>query len=273
WWVSSRSFFDGVIREPPRIPSLVNQHSRDDVPEDIYQRMEEQDRLLKELHEKNDAHDKMFNQMNQFLQGMQVGTMSQAKKGPIVGFPQGGPTMFPTQTSNDGAQATPTYPTLFYQPISSRYPSLYPATPHIMTLRAQQGFVSWSSTYAIIYPRPQYGSLHYRDVGGVISNVMNQERRECHLNIFLQSPYMHFPATTVAPKKQVDKSKNKTRNAKVAAFDLGKAIVDDNATNDKVMITGARATDDYVFFMNVDSNKREHYVECMTFLYNPQPVF
>nr|GEY23018.1 hypothetical protein [Tanacetum cinerariifolium] len=49
WWVSSRAFFDGHIREPPRIPSLVNLHSQDDPPVDIYRCMDEQDRVLKEI--------------------------------------------------------------------------------------------------------------------------------------------------------------------------------------------------------------------------------
>ncbi|GJS02576.1 ribonuclease H-like domain-containing protein [Tanacetum coccineum] len=68
WWISSRAFFDGPIREPPRILSPVNLHSRDDPPVDIYRRMEEQDRALKELKENNVAHDDMYNKMNKFLQ-------------------------------------------------------------------------------------------------------------------------------------------------------------------------------------------------------------
>nr|GEW52600.1 hypothetical protein [Tanacetum cinerariifolium] len=57
WWVSSRAFFEGHIRESPRIPSTVNQHSQDDVPEYIYRHMAEQDRLLKEVRAKVKAHD------------------------------------------------------------------------------------------------------------------------------------------------------------------------------------------------------------------------
>ncbi|GJZ91341.1 transposase, MuDR, MULE transposase domain protein [Tanacetum coccineum] len=65
WWVSSRALFDGRICKPPRIPSPVNLYSRDDPPVDIYRRMKEQDRALKEKNE------------------VQFGTMPQAKKGPI----------------------------------------------------------------------------------------------------------------------------------------------------------------------------------------------
>nr|GEY56791.1 hypothetical protein [Tanacetum cinerariifolium] len=60
--------FEGHIREPPQISSPINQHSRDDVPEDIYRHMAEQDRLLKEAWTKVEAHDSLINQMNAALQ-------------------------------------------------------------------------------------------------------------------------------------------------------------------------------------------------------------
>ncbi|GJS04394.1 retrotransposon protein, putative, ty1-copia subclass [Tanacetum coccineum] len=163
WWVSSRAFFDGHIREPPRIPSPVNFHSRDDPPVDIYRCMEEQDRTLKELKEKNVAHEEMYNKMNKFLQ----------------------------------------------------------SSPYLAT----------------VDPIGQYGSSHNRDVGGVIPNVMNQERRVVRPSMYFQSPYTNLPDTTVAPKKQPDKSKNKARNGKAPSFDLGNMVIDDNAVDDEVMIT------------------------------------
>ncbi|GKB02405.1 hypothetical protein Tco_0830494 [Tanacetum coccineum] len=172
WWVSSRAFFDGHIREPPRIPSPVNFHSRDDPPVDIYRCMEEQDRALKELKEKNVAHEEMYNKMNKFLQ-------------------------------------------------SSPY-------------------------HATVDPIGQYGSSHNCDVGGVIPNVINQERRVVRPSMYFQSPYTNLPDTTIAPKKRPDKSKNKARNGKAPTFDLGNAVIDDNAVDDEVMIMVAHATDDYI---------------------------
>ncbi|GKA03049.1 retrovirus-related pol polyprotein from transposon TNT 1-94 [Tanacetum coccineum] len=240
WCVLSRALFDGHIREPPRIPPHVNQHSRDNVPEDIYRHMAEQDRLLKEAQSKVASHD---------------------------GFPHGGPKIFTTQANNsffDGAQMTLTYPTSQDQPMSSSYPSSYPATSHIMTPMEQQGFVPWSSTYqATVDPKP--GPSHNCDVGGVILDVMHREKRETRPSIFLQSPYMRLPDTTVAPKKQADNSRNTTRNAQVSAFNLGKADGDENARVEEVMITEACATENYISF--------EDYVDCMRFLYKPRPVF
>nr|GEY97352.1 phospholipase-like protein [Tanacetum cinerariifolium] len=89
WWVSSRPFFDGHIHEPPQIPSPVNLHSRDDPAVDIYRRIEEQDRVLKELKEKNVAHEEMYNKMNReefcLVTGLRFGVdfNSLYLKGPI----------------------------------------------------------------------------------------------------------------------------------------------------------------------------------------------
>ncbi|GJT78732.1 phospholipase-like protein [Tanacetum coccineum] len=165
--------------------------------------------------------------------------------------------MFPTPASHsffEGAQETPSYD----QHMSSWYPSSHPATSKIMTPRPQQGFFQWSSLYqATVYPRGKCGSSHNHDVGGVIP-----------------SPYTNFLNTTVAPKKRSDKSKNMARNAKVPAFVLGNAVVDDNLVDDEVMITGARATDEYIWYTNVDPNnvKREQYEECMTFNSSTNPI-
>ncbi|GKA79070.1 phospholipase-like protein [Tanacetum coccineum] len=141
WWVSSRGYFDGDIREPARISYPVNQHSEDDVLIELYRHLEEQDRVLKELLQKDAAREQMDNKMNKFMEELQVGRMPQAKKGPIIisqhyglsdlsGFQntQGGPT-FPTQASTsffEGAQATPSYD----HHTSSRYPYSHSATPN-----------------------------------------------------------------------------------------------------------------------------------------------
>ncbi|GJW42789.1 hypothetical protein Tco_0071588, partial [Tanacetum coccineum] len=105
--------------------------------------------------------------------------------------------------------------------------------------------------------KPDSGLLKYSLMGftWAFKDVMNRERRESRSSIFLQRPYMPLLATTIAPKKRANKSSNKKGNANVSAFDLGKAVVDDNAQDYEVMITGARATEDYVSFKNVDPNK------------------
>ncbi|GKC25932.1 phospholipase-like protein, partial [Tanacetum coccineum] len=215
---------------------------------DLYRRLEEQDRVLKELLQKDSAQ-------------LQVGTMPQAKKGLVIvgqhyglsdlsgfqntqGFPLGGPT-FPTQASTsffEGTYATPSYD----HHTSSRYPYSHLATPNWQTLMPQPGNVLWSS---------QYASAHNRDVGLVNPNLMNRERMEARPSMYVQSLYTVLPPTTVLPKRQGDKSRNKGRNANVAPFNLGNAFVDYNEVDDEVLITGVRDTDDYIVYENVNPNK------------------
>ncbi|GJS42903.1 transposase, MuDR, MULE transposase domain protein [Tanacetum coccineum] len=56
WWVSSRAFFDGHICEPPQIPTAVSN--------DLYQRVAEHNRLIKELQQQNVDQYKIMNSMN-----------------------------------------------------------------------------------------------------------------------------------------------------------------------------------------------------------------
>ncbi|GJZ14017.1 phospholipase-like protein [Tanacetum coccineum] len=149
WWVSSRAFFDGRIYEPPQIPPAVRN--------DIYQRVDEQARSIKELQQQNVDQYKILNSTNKHFEG----------------FPQCGPQLFTTQASSsffEGAQMTPTYPgtphieTPMAQPgfasCSSRYPPSHPDTSYIGTPMALQGFAPFSSNY-------QAGPSHNRGVGGV----------------------------------------------------------------------------------------------------------
>ncbi|GKA32744.1 hypothetical protein Tco_0719111 [Tanacetum coccineum] len=123
WWVSSRAFFDGRICEQPQIPPVVRN--------DIYQRVDEQARSIKELQQQNDDRYKILNSINKhFEQGMNAFCMPGPMKAPVEvpediglsdfsgfqmteGFPQCGPQLFTTQASSsffEGAQMTPTYP-------------------------------------------------------------------------------------------------------------------------------------------------------------------
>nr|GEW43790.1 hypothetical protein [Tanacetum cinerariifolium] len=104
-----------------------------------------------------------------------------------------------------------------------------------------------------------------RDVGGVNPNVMNRERREVRPSMYVLSPYTFLPPTTILPKKQGDKSVNKGRNANVAPFNLGKAVVDDNVVDDEVLIASKLDNDDYIFYENVDPTKQMNaWIELLT---------
>ncbi|GKF02097.1 hypothetical protein Tco_0029020, partial [Tanacetum coccineum] len=110
-------------------PRHVNRQNHYEVPSEFYREFEEQKRVVDQMRKKDDEHEKMYEQVRQFMHDMNVGPMRQEKKGPIIvgehygfsdfsefqntqGFPQGGPSSFPTQANNsffEGAQATPSY--------------------------------------------------------------------------------------------------------------------------------------------------------------------
>ncbi|GJS96343.1 hypothetical protein Tco_0803311, partial [Tanacetum coccineum] len=160
WWVSSRAFFDGRIYEPPQIPPAVRN--------DIYQRVDEQARSIKELQQQNVDQYKILNSINKHFEGMNAFCMPGPMKAPIEviglsdfsgfqnteGFPQCGPQLFTTQASSsffEGAQMTPTYP----------------GTPHIGTPMAQPGF-------AIVFLSA--GPSHNRDGNGYSLKDKNEAK-------------------------------------------------------------------------------------------------
>ncbi|GKB28132.1 phospholipase-like protein [Tanacetum coccineum] len=69
------------------------------------------------------------------------------------------------------------------------------------------------------------------------------------------SPYTDLPPTTVLPKKRVDKTKKKCKNANVSPLNLGNAFAYDNLGGDDVVIMGVRDTGIYFTYQNVDPNK------------------
>ncbi|GKD55400.1 phospholipase-like protein [Tanacetum coccineum] len=178
WWVSSRAFFDGRICEPPQIPPAVQN--------DIYQRVAEQGRSIKELQQQNVDQYKILNSMNKNFKGLNASCMPGPMKASfkvrkhfglndLSGFQntECGPQLFTAQASGsffEGAQTTSTYSctphigTPMAQPgfasCSFRYPPSHPGTPYVGTPLALQGFAPFSSNY-------QAGPSHNRDVFGL----------------------------------------------------------------------------------------------------------
>nr|GEV64539.1 hypothetical protein [Tanacetum cinerariifolium] len=108
----------GVV--PTRRPRHVNQHNQDEVPADFYREFEEQKRTVNELMQKEVSREQMYNKMHKFIEDMQVGSIPQAKKGPIIGYTQGGPSMFPTQAS-----------TSLFEERRKAHPSMYRRSPYM----------------------------------------------------------------------------------------------------------------------------------------------
>nr|GEV71290.1 hypothetical protein [Tanacetum cinerariifolium] len=83
-------------------------------------------------------------------------------------------------------------------------------------------------------------------------NILDRARREHRPITYRQNLYMDLPPTTVLPKKQVDKTKNKGKNANLSPLNLGNAFADDNVRGDEVMITGECETSIYFTYENVE---------------------
>nr|GEY77953.1 phospholipase-like protein [Tanacetum cinerariifolium] len=96
------------------------------------------------------------------------------------------------------------------------YPSVIRGTPRIATPMSQQRFPMSSSTN-------QAGPSQNHDAGVVNPDEMPRGKRETFPSKYQLSPFTCMPTTTVAPKKRANNIRNKTRNDKVSAFNLGKA--------------------------------------------------
>ncbi|GKA21275.1 hypothetical protein Tco_0701264 [Tanacetum coccineum] len=211
----------------------------------------------------------MYNKIRKFMEDMQVGLMRQANKGPIIGFPQGGPSSFPTQPSPsyfEGAQATPSY---VHNMVTPNWQT--PAPSYLGISNWQSQMPSHSATLNWQTPIPS----HPYDSGLFNPNILNQEGREVRPNVYRQTPYMDLPPTTVLPKKHGDKTKNKGKNSNVSPLNLRNAFADDNVGEDEVMLMSERETCNYFVYENVDPSKvrREDYIDCMEFLLNPYDVY
>ncbi|GJZ50861.1 transposase, MuDR, MULE transposase domain protein [Tanacetum coccineum] len=286
WWVSSRAFFDGHICEPPQIPTAVSN--------DLYQRVAEHNRLIKELQQHNVDQYKIMNSMNKnFKEGLNASSMPGPMKAPfevrehfglsdLSGFQNTkcGPQLFTTQARGsflEGTQTTPTSPLTphigtpmsqhGFASCSSRYLPSHPGTPYVGTSLALQGFAPFSFNY-------QAGPSHSRDVFGV--DAMQRAKRDTRPSKYFLSPYRPLPETTIAPTKRVNNNRKTTRNDEISPFDPANAGIDLNQPlEEEVMVTSSCATDECLSFYNVDPAKvvRGQYVDCMTFLNAPEYVY
>ncbi|GJW69499.1 phospholipase-like protein, partial [Tanacetum coccineum] len=299
WWVRSREFFDGRIHEAPPIPTPVKLPSRFDVPKNVDPRYDELINSIKELKKKNESHEKLLKKVYKFYQGQsQPKPMEVPEHYGLSDFDFS--VLQNTESSSsffDMAQRTPTYPKTFEEPIPSRHPTSQPGSPKITTPMPLQGFAPWSSTNqarpSVIPATPyiatpmsqqgfslwssinQGGPSQNHDVGVVNPDEMPRGKRETLPSKYQVSPFTCMPTTTVAPKKRANNTRNKTRSDQVSAFNIEKAGIDLNSPVEDLVYMGSHDTDVYISLHNVDPNKvvRNQYVDCMTFLGSPKPVF
>nr|GEW63349.1 hypothetical protein [Tanacetum cinerariifolium] len=152
WWVSSRAYFDGVI----------------DQAEDLEQKKKD----FEEMRKKDAEREKMYAQMRKFMEGMNVGPVREANKGPIM------ESQIPSHMGNSNSQT----------PIET----------------------------------------HPDAVGLLDQNITNRGKREHHLSIYRQTPYVEQAPTTVSPKQR---------------------------GSDDIMFVGGQFTSNMLVYENVDPNK------------------
>nr|GFA34830.1 hypothetical protein [Tanacetum cinerariifolium] len=190
----------------------------------------------------------MYDKMSRFMEGMTVGLVRQAKPDPInVGQHYG-------LSDLSGFQSMQVVRLLSRrrQITLSLKLSKWVLPMVIMSLRQQIGKPQWPRNLEHLISK---GKCH-RILAPLIGKaICHRNRREHHPGIYKKSPYMDLPPTTVLPKKQGGKSKNKGKEANVSPFNLGNAFNDEDVEGDDVMIPGEQDTGIYFTYENMDPNK------------------
>ncbi|GJT12240.1 phospholipase-like protein [Tanacetum coccineum] len=237
---------------------------------------------MDQMLEKEAEREKTYEQMHKFMQDMSVALVRQPNKGPIVvdqhcGLSdfsefqsmQGGPSSFSTQGNSsffEGAQATPSYG---HNMATLNWKTPMPSHPGTSNWQTQMSSCSTTPNWQTQMPSHPY------DAGLFNLNILNRARREARPSMYMLSPYMNLPPSTVVPKKRSVKTKNKGKNANLSAFNLGNTFDEDNVGGDAVMFLGEHDIGHCLVYENVDPSKvrRGNYVDCMELLLNPYDVY
>ncbi|GJT11386.1 hypothetical protein Tco_0858428 [Tanacetum coccineum] len=147
----------------------------------------------------------------------------------------------------------------FQTPANNSFFNMGTPTNWQTPMPSQPGSSNWQSHMPLCTPTPNWQPpipSHPCDAGLCNPNKLDRSRREQRPSVYMQSPYTDLPPTTVLPKKQVDKTKKKCKNANVSPLNLGNAFAYDNVGGDDVVITGVHDTGIYFTYQNVDPNKQ-----------------
>ncbi|GJW54754.1 phospholipase-like protein [Tanacetum coccineum] len=279
WWVCSQEFFDGRIHEAPPIPTPVKLPRQYDVPKNVDPRYDELINSIKELQKKNEAHEKLLKKVYNFYQGQSKPKSVEVSEHyglsdfdfsvlqNTEGLRQDGPKTF--TTSHPGT------PLQGFGPWSSTNqarPSVIPATPHIATPMSQQGFASWSSTNQArpsVIPATLHIATPMSQQGFPLWSSTNQARP----SVIPATPHIATPMSQQgfplwSSTNQAGPSQN--HDVGVVNPDEMPRGIDLNSPVEDLVYMGSSDTDVYISLHNVDPNK---YVNCMSFLGSPEPVF
>nr|GEY25334.1 hypothetical protein [Tanacetum cinerariifolium] len=158
----------------------------------------------------------MYEKINKFMEDMSVGT--RANKEQIIVDQHYGI----SDLSGFQSMQTPSNNSLFNMGTPTNWKTPMPSQP---------GSSNWQSQMPLYTPTLNWQppiSSHPRDVGLCNPNKLDRARREQPPSVYMQSPYTDLPPTTVLPKKRVDKTKKKCKNANVSPLNLRNAFAYDN---------------------------------------------
>ncbi|GJW94764.1 phospholipase-like protein [Tanacetum coccineum] len=133
----------------------------------------------------------------------------------------------------------------------------YLGTPNSQPpIPSQPGTSNWQNPMTSYSPNlPPPIPSRRQDAGILDPNLCDRARREPQPSVYMLSPYMVLPPTTVLTKKRIDKTKKKGKTKKLSPQNLGNTFVDENVSGDDVTITGVQQTDDYFNYQTVDPDK------------------
>nr|GEW56976.1 hypothetical protein [Tanacetum cinerariifolium] len=182
---------------------------------------------------------------------------------------EGGSSSFPAQGNNsffEDVQATPSYG---HNMATSNWQTPMPS--HLGTSNWQTHMPSRLATPNWQTPM----TSHHHDTGLFNLNILNRARREARQRMYMLSPYTNLHPSTIVPKKHGDKTKNKSKNANLSAFNLRNAFDEKNVRGDDVMFLGEHDTGHCLVYENVDPSKvrRGDYIDCIEFMLDMYDVY
>ncbi|GJX19638.1 hypothetical protein Tco_0222315 [Tanacetum coccineum] len=248
-----------------RISHHVNQHTQDDVLVDYYRRLEEHDRALKELMQKDVAREQMYNKMNKFMENLMNRERMEARPSIYVQSPYTilPPTTLLPKKRGDKSRNKGTNANVLPFNLGNAIGNDDAVEDDVLIMSACQtddyivhedvdpskivkGYSVSELFWRELVPNLYMGGYH--ELGD-----SNTEANEC----LDRATYRERPqgARCICPLMREEITRNKGKNANVLPFNLGNDIGNDNVVEDDVLIMSACQTDDYIMHEDVDPSK------------------
>ncbi|GJY75188.1 phospholipase-like protein [Tanacetum coccineum] len=264
WWISSKAYFDGFIGQVERVPFDLSRQNMYEIPSDIYREFDEQKR---EIERNKKEVDNIKEEMRKFRQEMNVQSVRQENKEPIIVEQHYGLSDFSQFQSMHGS------PSSFHGHVNSSYFNMG-TPPNFQTPKpSQPGSSDWQrrmpAQSATQYWQPNISSQpgSYYSFSQVSSHMGRP-----NLQTTIE---MHHDVDGIFDQQRVNKTKNKDKKAILSPLNLGGAFEDDNVEENNVTFLGSQFTGNFLMYENVDPTKvrRGNYVNLPAFLNDPHQIY